>query len=130
METQEQRERGLAIRKEIFGSDMVDKRMQALGDFGAPLQQMINAWGYGDVWARPQMERRIRSLVVLGMTAAINRPAEFKVHMNGALNNGCTPQEIREVLLMIALYCGVPASNDAHRIALETFAERGIAWSG
>jgi 4-carboxymuconolactone decarboxylase len=130
MDTQELYRRGLAIRKEIFGTEAVEKRMQAVGDYGAPLQHIINAYAYGDVWARPGLERRIRSLVVLGMTAAINRPAEFKVHMNGALNNGCTPEEIREVCLLVALYCGVPASNDAHRIALETFAEKGIASPG
>lgn len=127
MDTQELYRRGLAIRKEIFGTEAVEKRMNAVGDYGAPLQHIVNAYAYGDIWARPGLERRIRSLVVLGMTAAINRPAEFKVHMNGALNNGCTKEEIREVLLLIALYCGIPASNDAHRIALETFAQKGIA---
>jgi 4-carboxymuconolactone decarboxylase len=130
MDTQELYRRGLAIRKEIFGTEAVEKRMNAVGDYGAPLQNIVNSYAYGDIWARPAMERKIRSLVVLGMTAAINRPAEFKVHLNGALNNGCTPEEIREVCLMIALYCGIPASNDAHRIALETFAEKGIAGKG
>jgi 4-carboxymuconolactone decarboxylase len=125
MDLQELYRRGLAIRKEIFGKEAVEKRMAAVGDYGAPLQNIINAYAYGDIWARPGLERRIRSLVVIGMTAALNRPAEFKVHVNGALNSGCTPDEIREVLLLIALYCGIPASNDAHRIALETFAERG-----
>ena len=127
MDTQELYSRGIAVRKQIFGAEAVEKRMGALGEFGAPLQNMINAYAYGDIWSRPGLERRIRSLVVLGMNAAINRAAEFKVHVNGALNSGSTPEEIREVLLMIALYCGIPASNDAHRIALETFAERGIA---
>jgi len=126
MDTQELYRRGLAIRKEIFGKEAVDKRMAAVGDYGAPLQNIVNAYAYGDIWARPGMERKTRSLIVLAMTAAINRPAEFKVHVNGALNNGCTREEIREVLLLIALYCGIPASNDAHRIALETFAEKGI----
>jgi 4-carboxymuconolactone decarboxylase len=127
MDTQELYRRGLAIRKEMFGTEAVEKRMTALGEYGAPLQNIINAYAYGDIWARPGMQQKTRSLVVLAMTAALNRPAEFKVHVNGALNNGCTPEEIREVLLLIALYCGIPASNDAHRIALETFAEKGIA---
>jgi len=126
MDTQELYRRGLAIRKEIFGKEAVDKRMAAVGDYGAPLQNIVDAYAYGDIWACPGMERKTRSLIVLAMTAAINRPAEFKVHVNGALNNGCTREEIREVLLLIALYCGIPASNDAHRIALETFAEKGI----
>lgn len=126
MDTQELYRRGLAVRKQMFGADAVDKRMGALGEFGAPLQQMINAYAYGEVWSRPGLERKIRSLVVLGMNAAINRAAEFKVHVNGALNNGCTVEEIREVCLLVALYAGIPAANDAHRLALEVFGERGI----
>jgi 4-carboxymuconolactone decarboxylase len=127
MDTQELLKRGLTVRKEIFGPDAVDKRMNALGAFGEPLQQLINTYGYGDIWSRPGLERKMRSLVVIGMNAAINRPAEFKVHVNGALNNGCTPEEIREVCLMVGLYAGIPAANDAHRIALEVFKERGYA---
>src|SRR6476646_602615 len=124
MDTQELYRRGLAVRKQMFGAEAVEKRMNALGDYGAPLQQLINTYGYG--WSRRGRERKIRSLVVLGMNAAINRAAEFKVHVSGALNNGCTPEEIREVCLMVALYAGIPAANDAHRIALETFRERSI----
>lgn len=127
MDTQELLKRGLTVRKEIFGPDAVEKRMNALGAFGEPLQQLINTYGYGDIWSRPGLERKMRSLVVIGMNAAINRPAEFKVHVNGALNNGCTPDEIREVCLMVGLYAGIPAANDAHRIALEVFKERGYA---
>jgi 4-carboxymuconolactone decarboxylase len=127
MDTQELYRRGVELRKQIFGSEAVDKRMGALGEFGAPLQHLINTYGYGDVWSRPGLERKIRSLVVIAMNAAINRATEFRVHVNGAINNGCTPEEIREVCLMIALYCGIPASNDAHKIALETFAEKGVS---
>jgi 4-carboxymuconolactone decarboxylase len=126
MDTQELYKRGLNVRKRIFGAEAVDKRMSALGEFGTPLQEMINAYAYGDVWSRPGLEPKIRSLVVIGMNAAINRAAEFKVHVDGALNNGCTPEEIREVCLLVALYAGIPASNDAHRIALEVFRERAI----
>lgn len=126
MDTQELRRRGVAVRKEIFGAQAVEKRMGALGEFGAPLQDLINGYGYGDVWSRPGLERKIRSLVVIGMNAAINRAAEFRVHVNGALNNGCTPDEIREVCLTVALYAGIPAANEAHKIALEVFTERGI----
>lgn len=126
MDTQELYKRGLAVRKQIFGAEAVDKRMGALGEYGAPLQQMINAYAYGDVWSRPSLERKVRSLVVIGMNAAINRAAEFKVHVAGALNNGCTPEEIREVCLMVGLYAGIPAANDAHRLALEVFRERGM----
>src|SRR5436190_2112516 len=116
-------DRGLALRKRIFGESAVEKRMGALGEFGAPLQNMINAWGYGDVWSRPGLDRKTRSLVVLGMNAALNRPHEFAVHARGALANGCTPEEMREVALMVALYAGIPASNDAHRMLLEAIKE-------
>jgi 4-carboxymuconolactone decarboxylase len=126
MDSKELYSRGVAVRKEIFGADAVDKRMGALGEFGAPLQNLINSYAYGDIWSRPGLDRKLRSLVVIGMNAALNRPAEFKVHVNGALNNGCTPDEIREVCLLVALYAGIPAANDAHRIALETLQERGI----
>lgn len=126
MDTQDLLKRGLTVRREIFGPEAVDKRMGALGEFGQPLQELINAYGYGDIWSRPGLERKVRSLVVIGMNAAINRPAEFKVHVAGALNNGCTPDEIREVCLTVALYAGIPAANDAHRIALEVFRERGL----
>ena len=126
MDTQELYRRGLAVRKQMFGAEVVEKRMAALGEYGEPLQHMINAYGYGDVWSRPGLERKVRSLVVLGMNASINRPAEFKVHVNGALNNGATADEIREVCLLLALYAGIPAANDAHRLALEVFTERGL----
>src|SRR5258706_11786127 len=119
MDTQELYERGLSLRKNMFGDEAVDARMQSMGEFGAPLQHIINAYVYGDVWARDGLDQRSRSLAMLGITAAINRPAEFRVHVQGALANGCTPGQIREVLLLVAMYCGIPAANDAHRIAIE-----------
>ena len=119
MDTKELKERGLKLRRQMFGDKAVKERMNAAGDFGQPLQDIINAYAYGDVWSRPGLDPKIRSLVVLGMMAAINRPAEFSVHVRGALANGATPDEIREVLLMLTMYCGIPAANDAHRIAAE-----------
>ena len=119
MDLNELYERGLKLRRKIFGSKAVDERMNALGEFGEPLQNIVNAYAYGDIWNRPGLPLNIKSLAMLGITAAINRPQEFRVHMNGALNNGCTPEEIREILLLVALYCGIPAANEAHRIAYE-----------
>lgn len=124
MDTNELYERGVKLRRRIFGSKAVDERMNALGEFGEPLQNIVNAYAYGDIWNRPGLPLNIRSLAMLGITAAINRPQEFRVHMNGALNNGCTPEEIREILLLVALYCGIPAANEAHRIAYEIINER------
>jgi len=128
MTMQELRERGLALRRRIFGEATVQARMDAAGGFGAPLQAMVNAWGYGEVWSRPGLALGTRSLAALAMTAAINRPGEFRVHMRGALANGCTPEEIREVLLMVALYAGIPAANEAHKMAHEILVEQGKAF--
>ena len=124
MDTKDLKERGLKLRRQMFGNAAVEARMNAAGDFGQPLQDIINAYGYGDIWSRPGLDKKIRSLVVLGMTAAINRPAEFAVHVRGALANGATPDEIREVLLLLALYCGIPAANEAHRIAAEIVSQK------
>jgi 4-carboxymuconolactone decarboxylase len=119
MDTRELNERGLKLRKKIFGEAAVNARMGALGDFGKPLQNLINTYAYGDIWSRPELDNKSRSLAVLAMTAALNRPAEFSVHVKGAIANGCSPEEIREVLLLIGIYCGIPAANDAHRLAIE-----------
>ena len=119
MDIKELYDRGLKLRARIFGEKAVAARMSAHGEFGRPLQELINTYAYGDVWSRTGLDNRARSIAVLAMTAALNRPAEFSVHVKGALANGCTPEEIREVLLLIALYCGIPAANDAHRLAME-----------
>lgn len=127
MDTAALYERGLELRRKLFGADAVQRRMDALGEFGAPLQHVINAYVYGDVWSRPGLPNKSRSLAMLGITAAINRPQEFRVHVRGAIANGCTQDEVREVLLLVAMYCGVPASIEAHRIALEVFQEQAAA---
>jgi len=98
--------------------------MNALGDFGEPLQNIVNAYAYGDVWQRLALPLKMKSLALLGITAASNRPEEFRVHLNGALTNGCSADEIREILLLVALYCGIPAANEAHRIAYEVIKAR------
>jgi 4-carboxymuconolactone decarboxylase len=117
---------GMKIRKEIFGAEVVERRMSSAGDFGAPLQKLINQYAYGEIWGREALPRKIRSLLVLGMMCAANRPHELRIHLRGALANGCTKDEIREVLLQVAIYCGIPASLDAHNMAMEVFAEMGI----
>jgi 4-carboxymuconolactone decarboxylase len=114
---------GMNIRKEIFGAEVVDKRMTSAGEFGAPLQKLINQYAYGEIWGREAIPRKMRSLLVLGMMCAANRPHELRIHLRGAITNGCTKDEIREVLLQVAIYCGIPASLDAHNIAMEVFAE-------
>lgn len=127
MDISELYERGLKLRRKLFGDEVVEKRMNALADFGQPLQTIVNAYAYGDVWQRPALPLKMKSLAMLGITAASNRPEEFRVHMNGALNNGCSPEEIRDILLLVALYCGIPAANEAHRIAYEIIKKREAA---
>ena len=123
MDTSELYARGLRRRKSMFGDADVEKRMAAAGEFGAPLQNIINAYVYGDIWERSGLSSDIRSLVMLGITAASNKPAEFRVHAKGALANGCTREQVQDVLLLVAMYCGVPAAIETNRIAAEIFGE-------
>ena len=123
MDTSELYARGLRRRKAMFGEADVEQRMAAAGEFGAPLQNIINAYVYGDIWERQGLPNEVRSLVMLGITAASNKPAEFRVHAKGALANGCTREQVQDVLLMVAMYCGIPAAIETNRIASEIFAE-------
>lgn len=113
--------RGLARRKKMLGDADVEKRMAAAGAFGAPLQEIINAYAYGDVWERDGLSDAMKSLVMLAITAASNRSSEFRVHAKGALANGCTAAQVQDVLLLVAMYCGIPAAIEPHRIAAEFF---------
>ena len=102
MDTRELEARGLKLRREMFGDEAVDKRMNAFGEFGAPLQTVINAYAYGDIWSRTALPLATKSLAMIGMMAAAGRANELRVHLKGALKNGCTPEEIREILLLVA----------------------------
>ena len=126
VDTGELNARGLLRRKRMFGEADVEKRMAAAGDFGAPLQALINGYVYGDVWERTGLSDDIRSLVMLAITAASNRPAEFRVHAKGALANGCTRAQVQDVLLLIATYCGIPAAIEPNRIAAEIFGKDAV----
>jgi 4-carboxymuconolactone decarboxylase len=123
MDTKDLATKGLKLRKEMVGAAAVEQRIASMGEFGEPLQHIINAYAYGDIWSRPGLSIGIKSLAMIAMMAAANRPAELRVHLKGALKNGCTPEEIREVLLLVALYCGIPAANEAHRAAMDVLAE-------
>ena len=116
-------ERGLKLRIDMFGREAVDKRMNAFGDFGKPLQHIINAYAYGDVWQRSALPPGVKSLAMVAMMAAAGPPNELRVHLKGALKNGCTVDQIQEVLLLLTLYCGIPAANEAHRIAADVLRE-------
>ena len=123
MDTRELRDKGLKLRREMLGREAVDARMKALGDFGEPLQDIINAYAYGDVWSRPALPLATKSLAMIAMMAATGRTNELRVHVKGALANGCTAEQIQDILLLVAMYCGIPAANEAHRVALEVLRE-------
>jgi 4-carboxymuconolactone decarboxylase len=125
--TDEIYERGLKIRREVVGAAYVDKSLAEADDFTRPLQELVTKYCWGEVWSRPGLERRERSLINLAMIAALNRPHELKLHVRGALRNGLTREQISEVFLQAAIYCGVPAALDAVRLAKEVFAEPDLA---
>ena len=120
-------EKGLKIRKEVLGAEHVERAMAANTDeFGRPFQEMMTAYCWGEVWGRETLPRKTRSMLNLVMLTALNREAEFKLHVRGAINNGLTKEEIREVLLQTMIYCGVPAAVSAFRAAREVFKEMGL----
>src|SRR5438874_7959029 len=121
-----QAERGLKLRIDMFGRDAVQARMGALGAFGEPLQHIINAYAYGDVWSRSALPLATKSLAMIAMMAAAGHPNELRVHLKGALKNGCSAEQIQEILLLLALYCGIPAANEAHRVAAEVLGEEKL----
>ena len=114
---------GLKIRRAVLGAKYVDKALENADDFSRPMQELTTEYGWGTIWAREGLPRKTRSLLNLGMITALNRPHELKAHVLGALNNGCTKNEIMEALLQAAVYCGIPAGMDSFRIAKTVFAE-------
>ena len=119
-------EKGLAIRRATLGAEFVDKAIATADDFNRPLQEIVTQYCWGEIWGRPGLEKKTRSLLNLAMLSALNRPHEVKMHIKGAINNGVTKDEIKEVFLQVAIYCGVPAGVDSFRIAKEVFTEMGI----
>jgi 4-carboxymuconolactone decarboxylase len=114
---------GLAVRREVLGAEYVDKSIGSADDFNRPMQELVTEYCWGEVWTRPGLPRQTRSMINLAMLTALNRPHEVKIHLRGALNNGCSKEQIMEVLLQTAIYCGVPAAIDSFRLAREVFAE-------
>lgn len=115
-------EKGLKVRKEVLGEEYVNKAIANVNDFNEDLQQIVTRYCWGEIWNRPGLSRRDRSIINLAMISALNRPHELRLHLRGALNNGLTKDEIREVLLQMMIYCGVPAGVDSFRAAQEVFA--------
>jgi 4-carboxymuconolactone decarboxylase len=116
-------ERGLEIRKSVLGAEHVERQMASADDFTRPLQELVTEYCWGAVWGREGLDRRQRSIINLAMISALNRPHELKAHVKGALRNGVTREEIREVLLQVGIYCGIPAAMDSFRVAREALAE-------
>ena len=119
-------EKGLSIRRDVLGADFVDNAIKGADDFSRPLQELVTEYCWGEVWGRPGLDRKTRSMLNLAMLSALNRPHEIKLHIRGALANGLTKDEIREIFLQVAIYCGVPAAVDSFRIAREAFKEMGV----
>lgn len=116
-------EKGLAVRKQVLGEDYVNQALANADEFSQPLQDYVTSHAWGAVWTREGLSKKQRSMVTLSILVAINRPHELKIHLKGAINNGVTRAEIREIFLHAAAYCGAPAAVDSFRIAKEVFKE-------
>ena len=120
-------ERGLAARREVLGDEHVDRSLGQATEFGGIAQEFVTEFCWGDVWTRPGLDRRTRSLINLAMLTALGRMHEFRVHVRGAINNGCTLEEIRETLLQTIVYCGAPAGLESFREAQAVLDEMAAA---
>jgi len=119
-------EKGLKVRREVLGADYVDNSIKNADEFNLPMQELVTRYCWGEIWTRPAFDRRTRSIMNLAMLTALNRPHEVKLHVRGAINNGLSKEEIAEIFLQAAIYCGVPAAIDSFRIAKEVFEEMEI----
>ena len=120
-------DRGLARRKATLGAEYVEKTLASADDFSRPFQEMMTEWCWGFGWGDEAIDEKTRSMMNLTMIAALNRMHEWELHLNGAIGNGVTKEQIRAIIHVIAIYCGVPAGVECFRIAKRVFAERGIA---
>ncbi len=119
-------EKGLETRRAVLGADYVDSSIRNADDFNRPMQELVTEYCWNEVWNRPGLDRRTRSMLNLAMLTALNRPHELKLHVRGAINNGLSKDDIQEVFLQTAIYCGVPAAIDSFRSAKEVFKEMDI----
>lgn len=117
---------GHLIRSEVMGAERIENVMKNTNDFTRPIHNLITEYCWGEIWSRPHFDRRTRSLLNLGMLAAMNRSKELKLHITGAINNGVSKEEIRECFLQVAIYAGVPAGLEATNLANEIFNEQGL----
>jgi len=127
MDERDRYEAGMKVRREVLGDAHVDRTLQNRNPFNDEFQDLITRYAWGDIWTRPGLPRRTRSLVTLALMIALNRGDELRMHVRAAANNGVTRDEIKEVLLQCAVYCGVPAANSAFHIAQDVFSELDAA---
>jgi 4-carboxymuconolactone decarboxylase len=123
MSESKRRAKGMKMRRKVLGNAHVDRAKANENSFNAPFQDLITRYAWGEIWTRPGLPRKTRSLITIAMMVAMNRPEELRLHLRSATSNGVTRKEIQEVLLQTAIYCGVPAANTAFHIAEEVFAE-------
>jgi 4-carboxymuconolactone decarboxylase len=116
-------DKGMEVRTAVLGKDYVDAAMKNADDFNRPFQELVTEFCWGVAWGSEGLPRKIRSMLNIAMISILNRPHELRAHLRGALVNGCTKEEIREVLLQVAVYCGMPAGVEAFRLAREAFKE-------
>jgi len=126
----EQFNKGLAVRREVLGAEYVDKSVSSVDPFMKPMQKLVTEWCWGEVWTRPGLDRKTRSLLNLAMLTALNRPHELKLHVLGALNNGVSREEMQEVFLQACIYCGVPAALESFKNALEVLKQEDAKSAG
>ncbi len=116
-------ERGMAVRRAVLGDEHVDRAEAARTPLTADFQDLLTRYGWGEVWTRPGLDRRVRSCITVAMLVDLNRPEELALHLRAAVRNGVAVTELREVLLQTAVYCGMPAANSAFRIAQEVLGQ-------
>ncbi len=126
MDEQKRYAKGMKVRRAVLGEAHVDRANAKKTKFTSAFQDLITRYAWGEIWTRPGLPRKTRSLITIGMMVALNRPDELRLHLRAAANNGVTREEIQEVLLQTALYCGVPAANSAFHMAEEVFEESNL----
>ncbi|CAI1884976.1 4-carboxymuconolactone decarboxylase [Serratia proteamaculans] len=124
MNDEQRYQRGIEVRRAVLGGSHVDRSLSQLTPLNEEFQDFISRYAWGEIWTRPGLARHTRSLITIAMLIALNREAELRMHLKAAVNNGVTREEIKEVLMQSALYCGLPAANSAFHLAAEVFAEQ------
>ena len=126
MDEKQRYDAGMQVRRAVLGDAHVDRSLEKLNEFNGEFQEMITRHAWGDIWTRPGLPRHTRSLITIAMLIGMNRNDELRLHLRAAANNGVTRDEIKEVLMQSAIYCGIPASLDAFKTARDVFKERGV----